>query len=113
MKVSRLCVAGAVLTATGFAADFGNAANDTPLWVRHVEQYPGGISNSVRFSLSAEVLSAQARRKAQIAAPESPGSGNVQMNDDSYPEVPQNEESVAYSLDNPMVAVAAANDYVS
>jgi hypothetical protein len=35
------------------------------------------------------------------------------MNDDSFPELPQNEESVAYSTDNPMVAVAAANDYVS
>jgi hypothetical protein len=35
------------------------------------------------------------------------------MNDDSYPEVPQNEESVAYSTDDPFVAVAGANDYVS
>src|SRR5439155_11137302 len=37
----------------------------------------------------------------------------VQMNDDSYPQLPQNEESIATSTDNPMVAVAGANDYVS
>ena len=36
----------------------------------------------------------------------------MQMNDDTYPQVPQNEESVAYSTDDPMIAVAAANDYV-
>jgi hypothetical protein len=29
------------------------------------------------------------------------------MNDDSYPPLPQNEESVAYSTDNPMVALPA------
>jgi hypothetical protein len=35
------------------------------------------------------------------------------MNDDSYPPLPQNEESVAASIDRPLVAVAGANDYVS
>jgi hypothetical protein len=35
------------------------------------------------------------------------------MNDDSYPPLPQNETSVAASLDNPLIAVAGANDYVS
>jgi len=35
------------------------------------------------------------------------------MNDAPSPPLPQNEESVASSLDDPMVAVAGANDYVS
>jgi hypothetical protein len=35
------------------------------------------------------------------------------MNSDSYPPMPQNEESIAVSTDDPMVAVAGANDYVS
>ena len=50
-------------------------------------------------------------------APRSTGpdsSGNVQMNGrDSQPPLPQNETAVAASLDDPDVAVAAANDYVN
>ena len=38
---------------------------------------------------------------------------NVQMNDDSYPPMPQNETAVAYNVAHPEIAVAAANDYVS
>ena len=57
---------------------------------------------------------AQARHLAAVAAqPSAVAIDNVQMNDDSYPPLPQNETSVAYSLDNPLVAVAGANDYVS
>jgi hypothetical protein len=37
----------------------------------------------------------------------------VQMNDDSNPPLPQNETSVAYSVFDPRIAVAASNDYVS
>jgi hypothetical protein len=35
------------------------------------------------------------------------------MNDDSLPPMPQNETAVDYSRHNPLIAVAAANDYVS
>ncbi len=35
------------------------------------------------------------------------------MNDDSNPPLPQNETSVAYNTRNPLIAVAASNDYVS
>jgi hypothetical protein len=51
-------------------------------------------------AVSSQVLSAQALR-------------NVQMNDDSNPPLPQNETSVAYNTRNPLIAVAASNDYVS
>jgi hypothetical protein len=39
--------------------------------------------------------------------------GNVRMNTNTRPPVPQNETSVAASLVDPMVAVAGANDYVN
>ena len=41
----------------------------------------------------------------------SPTLDNVQMNGDSDPPLPQDEPSIAESLDDPMNAVAAANDY--
>jgi len=61
------------------------------------------------------VMQAQARYASSVALATTTATSlnNVQMNDDSYPPLPQNEESVAYSTDNPMVAVAGANDYVS
>jgi hypothetical protein len=98
---------GLITPATGFAKA------GAPRWVKHVRNYPGGISGTVRQSLDPAVIRARrrfsARPKFHAAAATL---NNVQMNDDSYPQMPQNEESVAYSLDDPMVAVAAANDYV-
>ncbi len=121
MKGSRLLVAAVMLAATvGLVAPptAGVAATSAPLWVKHVQNFPGGISNGVRFSLDPTVMQAQARYTASVSATTSAATSattlnNVQMNDDSYPPLPQNEESVAYSTDNPMVAVAGANDYVS
>jgi hypothetical protein len=88
------------------------ASGSTPRWVTHVQRYPGGISNGVRFSLDPAVVRVQGRYAADRAA-ERVGGSNVQMNADSYPPLPQNEESIAYSTDDPMVAVAGSNDYVS
>jgi hypothetical protein len=116
----RLTVSVAVAVATiiataGFVAPTpGLAASTTPRWVRHVRNFPGGISNTVRFTLDPQVV--QAQRQLGSDPPmrrAAPAVTNLQMNDDSFPQMPQNEESVAYSLDDPMVAVAAANDYVS
>ena len=114
MKIFRLLTAATAMTAAaGLAAPAALEAAGKPRWVLHAEQFPGGISNGVRFSLDAAVIAAQGRYSARVAAPPGTGTGNVQMNDDSFPQVPQNEESVAYSTDDPMVAVAGANDYVS
>jgi hypothetical protein len=115
MPAFHLFAAGIALTfVTELVAPHADAAQSgKPRWVLHVENFPGGISNGVRFSLDPEVLRAQGRYRANVAPPRSVGKRNVQMNDDSYPELPQNEESVAYSTDNPLIAVAAANDYVS
>ncbi len=88
------------------------AAVATPRWVKHVQNYPGGISRGVRASLVAvSMRTATPSYSATTGAPVD-ASGNVQMNDDSYPPMPQNETSVAYSIKHPLIAVAAANDYV-
>ena len=113
----RLAVLTAVtcLVALGgvVAPTSGVAATTTPRWVKHVRNFPGGISNGVRASLDPAVVAAHSRfQPSSLRAPAST-LNNVQMNDDSFPQMPQNEESVAYSTDNPMVAVAGANDYVS
>lgn len=93
------------------------ASSGTPRWVLHVRNFPGGISNGVRAQATSEVARAQAQYRASslTAGPQTRGGAlmNVQMNDDSNPPMPQNEESVAYDVYNPMIAVAASNDYVS
>lgn len=113
MRGLRALVATATLAAAvGMVAPATGASPRTPLWVRHVRNF-GGMSNGVRFSLDPAVVRAQrrfgssARLTATRATPD-----NVQMNDDSFPPMPQNEESVAYSTDNPLIAVGGANDYV-
>jgi hypothetical protein len=86
----------------------------TPRWLLHVQKYPGGISAGVRAAATGAAAAARAQRwsvvrAAALAAPLQ----NVQMNDDSYPPLPQNETAVAYNVRSPLIAVAAANDYVS
>ena len=91
----------------------------TPLWVTHVARYPGGISGGVRAVYAAQTQNgspnAEAPAQANKASRRAPGhpESNVQMNDDSYPPLPQNETAVAYNVRDPEVAVAAANDYVT
>jgi hypothetical protein len=90
-------------------------ASTTPRWVKHVENYPGGISGGVRAYLDQGVTGAKAGleptstqvfRRAPLM--------NVQVNSlDSNPKVPQNETQVVVKPGNPNIAVAAANDYVN
>src|ERR1051326_7868703 len=91
-------------------------AAKTPRWVTHVARYSGGISNGVRAMLAASQAKGASRAGAASGRPGArvgaPGN-NVQMNDDSYPPLPQNETAVAYDTTHPQIAVAAANDYVS
>jgi hypothetical protein len=110
-------VAGALpATTTGVAA----TAATTPRWVTHIQRHSGGISGGVRAMYAAESngvatnARATARNRAGgfVAPPLSSGP-NVQMNDDSNPPLPQNETAVAYNVARPLIAVAAANDYVS
>jgi len=94
-----------------------SATDPTPLWVRHVQNYPGGISNGPRAYASGDLAAALAKAPATPAgAPRSSppdAGGNLQINKDSIPPLPQDETTVAYSLDDPLNAVAAANDYVN
>jgi hypothetical protein len=116
MHRARLLLTVATVAALigSFAPTTGATTSSTPRWVTHVERFSGGISNGVRFSLDPAVVRAQGTYAETLAPSRTTAvGGNVQMNDDSYPPLPQNEESVAVSTDDPMVAVAGANDYVS
>ena len=88
-------------------------AAKTPRWVTHVARYQGGISGGVRAMLASSQTSTGSPAHRRPGAPAGGPGNNVQMNDDSYPPLPQNETAVAYKLTHPGVAVAAANDYVS
>jgi len=118
IAVALAALAGLIATAAAIGVGQPTPrtpAAKTPRWVTHVARYSGGISNGVRAMLAAS----QARTAPSGAAsgrprPPSGGPGNnVQMNDDSYPPLPQNETAVAYDTTHPQIAVAAANDYVS
>src|SRR5436309_13298436 len=101
---------GALLAGTGQGA---SAHRKVARWVKHVQHWDGGISNGVRERLAQAqgdiVVSGAVAPAASIFA--SPAIDNVQMNADSDPPLPQDEPSIAESLDDPMNAVAAANDY--
>jgi hypothetical protein len=112
----RLAVAAVALAIPAVVATSqlgGSSSSATPRWVRHTEQYQGGISNGVRESLAVQSAATHAPRGPITSGTTFSGVHNVQMNDDSYPAVPQNEQSVAYDVSNPMIAVAGSNDYVS
>jgi hypothetical protein len=116
MRRLRTILLVLVLPATllAFGAPAGTAATPkTPRWLLHTQRYRGGISNGVRAMVSSEAVAARARGLRVVAAASPAALHNVQMNDDSNPPLPQNETSVDYSRANPLVAVSAANDYVS
>src|SRR6266542_824721 len=115
-----LVVVAGLIVAVGLGVPgaLPSAVAATPLWVQHVQNYDGGISNGVRAYLDPNVATARAR----YGSGPFPATGfastlgtldNVQMNDDSTPPLPQDETTVAFKPSNPLVAVAAANDYVS
>jgi hypothetical protein len=112
-------LAGLIATATAVGVGQPSPttpAAKTPRWVTHVARYPGGISGGVRAMLAADQTRTGSAAGAASSRPSAPAGGpgnNVQMNDDSYPPMPQNETAVAYKTTHPQIAVAAANDYVS
>jgi hypothetical protein len=115
--VGLICSTLSIATSAQQSGEQAGAA--TPRWVLHVSNYPGGISNGVRAVLAAQEEIGGSGATSIAQAPTSPSGGNpatgknVKMNDDSYPPMPQNETAVAYNVDDPQIAVAAANDYVS
>ncbi len=105
-------LASCVLLLVLFVAMPGQATasrHHSPRWVRHARHFDGGLSSGVQERL--------AQSLGRIDVPKKVGSKtgaaleNVQMNADTDPPLPQDEPSVALNLDDPMNAVAAANDY--
>jgi hypothetical protein len=97
------------------AASQVRRASGTAPWVLHIQRYPGGISAGVRAMYAA----VQKKEALGLATPSfmaggiTSGRDNLQMNIDSNPPMPQDETAVALDSTNPMVAVAAANDYIT
>jgi hypothetical protein len=119
-RLLRSCcalVAGLTAVSFGVFTVRSAGAQSPPRWVVHVQSYPGGISNGVRAWASSDVSQSRtgSANRLSSASPTvtSPTLDNVQMDQNTDPPLPQNETSVAVSLDNPDVAVAASNDYVS
>jgi hypothetical protein len=90
--VSVLAVVLALVASSGSAAPPTPASVKTPRWVLHVQRFSGGISNGVRAQApdATTVRSARVKGQAAGAAASSAGLRNVQMNDDSFPPMPQN-----------------------
>ena len=109
-RASGLAFILGLLTATITLAPSTAGADGTPLWVKHVRNYPGGISGAVRARLLAIESETVAAGAASSALQPVPGT-DVQMNDDCDPALPQNETSVSVNVFDPSNAVAAANDY--
>lgn len=110
-------VALVVTAATAATSSQSNPVRITePLWVKHVEQYSGGISNGVRAQIGARgagvTTSAQGSDVSARRSSEGRGDRNVRANTDTSPKLPQNETAVAYNLNDPANAVAASNDYI-
>ena len=116
LRIFVACVvlaAAIAFSAVGAAAASANHTS-TPRWIKHIHRYPGGISDGVRAMVSHDAVAARAKYgHGRLFAPKQQWGPNVQMNDDSYPPLPQNETSVAYNVWDSSIAVAAANDYVS
>lgn len=110
------------MASVGAVAHAGTTATKvTPRWAKHVRNYHGGLSGTVRMSLRKAVIAAQsgsshytgpAAGRSGAAPADQPITTNLQVNADSDPNVPQNEEAVAISTDDPLTAVVASNDYV-
>jgi hypothetical protein len=108
-RTSAFAVALALLTSAIGLVPTAVRAGGVPLWVKHVRNYPGGISAGVRARLVATSIDTSGGASAAALQPV-PGN-DVQMNDDCDPPLPQNETSVAVNTGNQLNAVAAANDY--
>jgi len=118
--MKRMGFVGLVVgTAALMAITASLAAASTPRWVKHVNHYPGGISNGVRAYADPGLQRAQAAARfrspsTEPASPAAPGPlQNLQVNADSNPPLPQNETQIAHSVFNDQVAVGGANDYVN
>ncbi len=110
MRKFLLAIAIFLITLTAIAPGITPVRADTPLWIQHIQNYSGGFSNIVRVFLDPAIVQARAGH-ATSTAPSGPSLFNVQMNDNTKPDLPQDETQVVLKPSNPMVAVAASNDF--
>ena len=103
MRKSLSIAVAAILAAAASPAP--TAAQGTPLWVQHVQNFPGGISDGVRAKLLASALTSASVGLANATLP------NVQMNDETPQDLPTDETAVAFNPANPQIAIASANDF--
>src|SRR5207302_10655873 len=87
----------------------GELPSRTPLWVQHVERYPGSMSEGVRANALLAFRKPGVRGSGPGPARPATGLGNVRMNVDPGG-LPQNEPAVAFPVFHPLPAVAASND---
>src|SRR4029450_10418047 len=88
-------------------APTATAADGSPLWVLHVQNHDGGISNGVRARLAATEVDTTAGTSATADALPAPGDlDNVQANADCDPPLPQNETAGAFKPGKPAKAAA-------
>ena len=80
-RASGFAVTLGLLTATIALAPSPAGAGGASLWVKHVQNYPGGISVGVRARLAAVKAEAGATSSTSAALQPIPGT-DVQMNDD-------------------------------
>ncbi len=113
MRKLLLAVAISLITLTAIAPSIPLARADTPPWIQHVQNYQGGLSNTVRIFLDPAVAQARASLATSSITSGPATLNNVQMNDNTKPDLPQDETQVVLKPSNPMVAVAASNDFFS
>ena len=112
--VSVLAVVLALVASSGSAALHPGLGQDAPLGVARPAVQRRYLQRRPRPGARRDHRAQRPRQgQAAGAAASSPGLRNLQMNDDWFPPMPQNETAVDYSRADPLVAVAAANDYVS
>jgi hypothetical protein len=103
--------------AATIALSAGLAAASTPPWVKHVQRFPGGISNGVRAYTDPGLRHAQVAARLSVTSSQAPAAAsslhNVQVNGDSNPPLPQNETQIAHNFFNARIAVGGANDYIN
>src|SRR3954449_6814444 len=117
-SVVVLVISAMALVVSGAAAS--GSTSTAPRWVKHVRNYPGGFSGTVRMSIRKAVIQAtsagrtigcdragaaarlaEATTKARIHAPTAArpiapdragaaAGANLQINDDTQPNLPQN-----------------------
>ncbi len=81
----------------------------SPLWAVHAQTFPGGLSNGVRAHLDVALQGSTLIAAATSTSPTTATLNNVQMNDETTPDLPVDETQVVLKPSNPMVAIAAGS----